>query len=122
MIALFVDTGAFVAKEISGDQFHATARQSWSEVEQRGYRLQSPQTIGLSPNSGIGTTKDTEKHSIRNSQDVVVLLVEHLLQVQPGGGGAMCGFAQRQAGRLVEKHGEFVETLAAMRGADRRTR
>lgn len=45
MIALFVDTGAFVAKEIAGDQFHATARQSWSEVEQRGYRLVSSEHI-----------------------------------------------------------------------------
>ena len=45
MIALYVDTGAFVAKEIAGDQFHASARQSWSEVEQRGYRLVSSEHI-----------------------------------------------------------------------------
>lgn len=45
MITLFVDTGAFVAKEIVGDQFHAIARQSWSEVEQRGHRLVSSEHI-----------------------------------------------------------------------------
>jgi hypothetical protein len=45
MIALFVDTGAFVAKEIAGDQFYATARHSWSEVEQRGYRLVSSEHV-----------------------------------------------------------------------------
>jgi hypothetical protein len=45
MIALFVDTGAFVAKEITGDQFHAAARQSWNEVEQRGHRLVSSEHV-----------------------------------------------------------------------------
>lgn len=33
------------AFEIAGDQFHAIARQSWSEVEQRGYRLVSSEHI-----------------------------------------------------------------------------
>jgi predicted nucleic acid-binding protein len=45
MTALFVDTGAFVAKEIAGDQFHAIARQSWSEVEKRGHRLVSSEHV-----------------------------------------------------------------------------
>jgi hypothetical protein len=45
MTALFVDTGAFVAKEIAGDQFHAIARQSWSEVETRGHRLVSSEHV-----------------------------------------------------------------------------
>jgi predicted nucleic acid-binding protein len=40
-----VDTGAFVAKEIAGDQFHATARGSWNEVEKRGYRLVSSEHV-----------------------------------------------------------------------------
>lgn len=45
MISLFVDTGAFVAKEIVGDQFHAAAQQCWSEVEQGGMRLVSSEHI-----------------------------------------------------------------------------
>jgi predicted nucleic acid-binding protein len=45
MISLFVDTGAFVAKEIAGDQFHATACQSWIEAERKGIRLVSSEHV-----------------------------------------------------------------------------
>lgn len=45
MIPLFVDTGAFVAKEIAGDQFHTVARESWNEVERRGLRLVSSEHV-----------------------------------------------------------------------------
>lgn len=41
----FVDTGAFVAKEIAGDQFHAVAREGWNEVERRGLRLVSSEHV-----------------------------------------------------------------------------
>ena len=39
MTSFFVDTGAFIAKEIAGDQFHLVARQFWAELEARGHRL-----------------------------------------------------------------------------------
>lgn len=45
MIPLFVDTGAFVAKEIAGDQFHQVARESWDEAERRGLRLVSSEHV-----------------------------------------------------------------------------
>ena len=45
MIPLFVDTGAFVAKEIAGDQFHTVAREGWNEVERRGLRLVSSEHV-----------------------------------------------------------------------------
>jgi predicted nucleic acid-binding protein len=45
MTTLFVDTGAFVAKEIAGDQFHQPARQAWNEVERRGLRLVSSEHV-----------------------------------------------------------------------------
>jgi hypothetical protein len=45
MMSLFVDTGAFVAKEIAGDQFHAVARKGWNEVERRGFRLVSSEHV-----------------------------------------------------------------------------
>lgn len=45
MRALFIDTGAFVAKEIGGDQFHAAAVEMWREVEKRGGRLVSTEHV-----------------------------------------------------------------------------
>lgn len=45
MRPLFVDTGAFVAKEIAGDQFHQTARNGWHEVEIKGLRLVSSEHV-----------------------------------------------------------------------------
>lgn len=45
MRALFVDTGAFVAKEIAGDQFHAQAREGWSQAERHGLRLVSSEHV-----------------------------------------------------------------------------
>ena len=45
MRGLFVDTGAFLAKEIAGDQHHAVARKGWEEVELRGYRLVSTEHV-----------------------------------------------------------------------------
>jgi len=45
MRALFVDTGAFVAKEIAGDQFHPMARDAWAEVANRGVRLVSSEHV-----------------------------------------------------------------------------
>ena len=45
MTGLFVDTGAFIAKEIAGDQFHQAALQAWNEVERRGLRLFSCEHI-----------------------------------------------------------------------------
>lgn len=45
MRALFVDTGAFLAKEIVSDQYHAAARQGWNEAERRGVRLVSSEHV-----------------------------------------------------------------------------
>lgn len=45
MRALFVDTGAFLAKEIVSDQYHAAARQGWNEAERRGFRLVSSEYV-----------------------------------------------------------------------------
>ncbi len=45
MKALFVDTGAFVAKEIARDQHHATAVQEWTEAADRGERLASSELV-----------------------------------------------------------------------------
>lgn len=45
MKPLFVDTGAFVAKEIAGDQFHSEARQCWSELEPGGHQLFSSEHV-----------------------------------------------------------------------------
>lgn len=45
MTAIFVDTGAFVAREIAGDQFHSLAWQCRAEVVQRGYRLVSSEHV-----------------------------------------------------------------------------
>jgi predicted nucleic acid-binding protein len=45
MIPLFVDTGAFVAKEIAGDQFHAVACEGWNEIERRGLRIVSSEHV-----------------------------------------------------------------------------
>lgn len=45
MRALFVDTGAFLAKEIVGDQYHPVARQGWNEAELRGFRLVSSEHV-----------------------------------------------------------------------------
>lgn len=42
---MFVDTGGFIAKEIAGDQFHATARNAWAEVVEKGVRLVSSEHI-----------------------------------------------------------------------------
>jgi predicted nucleic acid-binding protein len=45
MKSLFVDTGAFVAKEIGSDQFHRAARLGWDEIELRGIRLVSSEHV-----------------------------------------------------------------------------
>lgn len=45
MRALFVDTGAFLAKEIVGDQYHSVARHGWNEAELRGFRLVSSEHV-----------------------------------------------------------------------------
>jgi hypothetical protein len=45
MRALFVDTGAFLAKEIASDQYHLVSRQGWNEAELRGYRLVSSEHV-----------------------------------------------------------------------------
>lgn len=45
MRTLFVDTGALVAKEIVGDQFHPVARNAWAEVAGSGVRLVSSEHV-----------------------------------------------------------------------------
>lgn len=45
MKAVFVDTGAFVAKEIAGDQYHGVAVRGWRELERRGTRLVSSEHV-----------------------------------------------------------------------------
>jgi predicted nucleic acid-binding protein len=45
MRALYVDTGAFVAKELASDQFHAVAREGWQEVGRSGVRLVSSEHV-----------------------------------------------------------------------------
>lgn len=39
MKRLFVDTGAFVAREIGNDQHHASASQAWREIEKGNHQL-----------------------------------------------------------------------------------
>jgi uncharacterized protein len=45
MKRLFVDTGAFVAKEIAADQFHQDALRGWAETEKHNYRLFSSEHV-----------------------------------------------------------------------------
>jgi uncharacterized protein len=45
MKRLFVDTGAFVAKEIAGDQYHALATRCWREIEEENCQLVSSEHI-----------------------------------------------------------------------------
>lgn len=45
MKRLFVDTGAFVAREIASDQHHAAAAQAWLEVERGNYQLFSSEHV-----------------------------------------------------------------------------
>lgn len=45
MRALYVDTGAFVAKELTSDQFHSAARECWQEVAQSGVRIVSSEHV-----------------------------------------------------------------------------
>jgi predicted nucleic acid-binding protein len=45
MTPLFVDTGAFVAKEIGSDQFHVAAQRGWNEIDRRGIRLVSSEHV-----------------------------------------------------------------------------
>jgi predicted nucleic acid-binding protein len=42
---IFVDTGAFVAKEVAGDQYHAGAVRGWEEVWRKGIQLVSSQHV-----------------------------------------------------------------------------
>lgn len=39
MKKLFVETGAFLAKEIAADQYHVTASARWSRAEEGGWHL-----------------------------------------------------------------------------------
>ena len=45
MKRLFVDTGAFVAKEIVGDQYHALATCCWKEIGDGNYQLVSSEHV-----------------------------------------------------------------------------
>ncbi len=45
MKRLFVDTGAFVAKELGGDQFHTAAKRCWQEIGNGSYRLFSSEHV-----------------------------------------------------------------------------
>jgi len=45
MKKLFIDTGAFIAKEIGGDQYHAVAARAWLEAGEGAYRLFSSEHI-----------------------------------------------------------------------------
>ena len=45
MRPLFVDTGAFIAKEIADDHFQPVARQHWDELEPRRQRLVSSEHV-----------------------------------------------------------------------------
>ena len=45
MKTLFVDTGAFLAKELSSDQYHAEAARSWGKLNQLPYRLVSSEHV-----------------------------------------------------------------------------
>jgi len=45
MKRIFVDTGAFVAKEIVGDQHHALAFRCWKEIEAGGYQVVSSEHV-----------------------------------------------------------------------------
>lgn len=45
MKRLFVDTGAFVAKEIAGDQYHTLASSVWQEIGKGNFQLFSSEHI-----------------------------------------------------------------------------
>lgn len=45
MRRLFVDTGAFVARELAADQYHAAAAQGWAEIERGNYQLFSSEHV-----------------------------------------------------------------------------
>ena len=45
MKRLFVDTGAFVAKEIAGDQYHSVAACAWDEAGERSWHLYSSEHV-----------------------------------------------------------------------------
>jgi len=45
MKRLFVDTGAFVAKEVAGDQYHATASRCWGQLSDRPHQLVSSEHV-----------------------------------------------------------------------------
>jgi predicted nucleic acid-binding protein len=36
---IFVDTGAFLARHLRSDQFHASATKAWGDLRRRGWRL-----------------------------------------------------------------------------------
>ena len=45
MKRLFVDTGAFIAREIGGDQHHESASRAWREIEKGNYQLFSSEHV-----------------------------------------------------------------------------
>lgn len=45
MRRLYVDTGAFVARELAADQYHAAASQGWVEIERGNYQLFSSEHV-----------------------------------------------------------------------------
>lgn len=45
MKKLFVDTDAFIAKEIAADQFHQPAIRSWKEIEEGRFQLFSSEHV-----------------------------------------------------------------------------
>lgn len=45
MRSIFVDTGAFLAKEIAVDQFHIPAVEFWGDIHEKGVKIYSSEHV-----------------------------------------------------------------------------
>lgn len=45
MKAIFVDTGAFLAKEIAADQYHIPALEFWRDIHEKGLKIYSSEHV-----------------------------------------------------------------------------
>lgn len=45
MKRLFIDTGAFIARELPSDQYHLIARRCWEEIKSGNYQLVSSEHV-----------------------------------------------------------------------------
>lgn len=77
MKRLFVDTGAFLAREIANDQHHQTACQGWREAEERGYRLVSSEHV-LDESATLLARRSNYAFAAQWGEDVLAAGIEWL--------------------------------------------